>query len=208
MNVDAATEELPLVYVVDDDASVRCALADLLDSVGLETRTFASVEDFRAQEPSDRPGCIVLDIRMPGMSGLEFQRDAGERMPIIFITGHGDVHTSVRAMKAGAIEFLTKPFHDQELLDAITQGIRQDRDRRTHETARRELERRYSSLDDRERQIMDQVVDGLLNKQIAASLGLSEITVKVRRGNIMRKMGAHSLADLVKSAERLRSGRP
>lgn len=205
---DEAANDTPLVYVVDDDASVRCALADLLKSVGLEAQMFASAEEYMARPRSERPGCLVLDIRMPGMSGMEFQREAlrsNETLPIIFITAHGDVQTSVRAMKAGAIEFLTKPFHEQDLLDAIQQGLAQDRARRAQATIRQDLQLRYDSLDAREKQIMMQVADGALNKQTAASLGLSEITIKVRRAQIMRKMHAHSLADLVKMAEKLRT---
>lgn len=203
-----AIEDAPIVYVVDDDDSVRCALADLLGSAGLETQTFASAEAFAASPRPERPACLVLDVRMPGMSGLEFQREltgSQASLPIVFITAHGDIEMSVRAMKAGAIEFLPKPFRDQDLLDAIQEGLSRDRLRRAAALVRQDLQARYDNLDAREKQIMAQVVDGVLNKQIAGALGLSEITVKVRRAQIMRKMHAASLADLVKMAEKLRT---
>lgn len=198
----------PIVYIVDDDPSVRAALADLLGSVGLETQTFPSAEAFAAASRRDAPSCLVLDIRMPGLSGLDFQRELPGRhevLSIIFITAHGDIEMSVRAMKAGAIEFLVKPFRDQDLLDAIQHGLSLDRARRAEAAVRRDLEQRHNSLDAREKQIMAAVVDGVPNKQIATALGLSEITIKVRRGHIMRKMHAQTLADLVKLAEKLRS---
>ncbi len=196
----------PLVIVVDDDASVRAALADLLGSVGLQVRVFGSVQELLAAERVDAPGCLVLDVRMPGQSGLDFQREmagAGIHLPVIFITGHGDIQMSVRAMKAGAIEFLAKPFRDQDLLDAIQLGIEKDRIRRRDAAALAELRDRHASLSPGENAVMARVVSGLLNKQIAAELDVSEITVKVRRGQVMRKMKARSLADLVKIAEKL-----
>ena len=201
-------DEAPIVYVVDDDDSVRCALADLLGSVGLEAQTFASAEAFVASPRAERPSCLVLDIRMSGMNGLDFQREllrSSGSPPIIFITAHGDIQMSVRAMKAGAIEFLPKPFRDQDLLDAIEQGLNRDRIRRAEASIRKDLRARYDTLDAREKQIMAHVVDGLLNKQIAGSLGLSEITIKVRRAKVTQKMRAQSLADLVKMAEKLRA---
>lgn len=200
--------EPPIVYIVDDDASVRAALADLLGSVGLETLTFASAEAFAVARRRDAPSCLVLDIRMSGLSGLDLQRDLlrrGEALSIIFITAHGDIEMSVRAMKAGAIEFLAKPFRDQDLLDAIQHGLSLDRVRRAEAAVRQELQARYDSLDTREKQIMAAVVDGVPNKQIAATLGLQEITIKVRRGHIMRKMRAQTLPDLVKLVEKVRS---
>lgn len=200
--------EPPIVYIVDDDASVRAALADLLGSVGLETLTFASAEAFAVATRRDAPSCLVLDIRMSGLSGLDLQRDLlrrGEMLSIIFITAHGDIEMSVRAMKAGAIEFLAKPFRDQDLLDAIQHGLSLDRVRRAEAAVRQELQARYDSLDTREKQIMAAVVDGVPNKQIAATLGLQEITIKVRRGHIMRKMRAQTLPDLVKLVEKVRS---
>lgn len=197
----------PVVIVIDDDPSVRAALADLLGSVGLQAQLFGSTQEFLRSERIDAPGCLVLDIRMPGQSGLDFQRtmvDADIHLPVIFITGHGDIPMSVRAMKAGAIEFLTKPFRDQDLLDAIQQGIAKDRIRRHEAAAVADLRGRYGSLNEGERAVLARVVSGLLNKQIAADLGVSEITVKVRRSQVMRKMQAKSLADLVKIAEKLR----
>lgn len=199
-------QEQPIVYVVDDDKSVRDSLEDLLASVGLRAMLFASSQEFAQSERTDTPSCLVLDVRMPGLSGLDFQEEMaglGIDIPIVFITGHGDIPMSVRAMKAGAVEFLTKPFRDQDLLDAIQQSLTRDRARRQERRVRAELGRRYASLSDGERDVMDLVVKGLLNKQIAGILEVSEITVKVRRGQVMRKMGADSLADLVRFAERI-----
>jgi len=196
----------PVVFIIDDDSAIRTALKDLLESVGLESRSFASVRDFLASDRGDEPGCLVLDVRMPDQSGLEFQREMtalGIRLPVIFITGHGDIPMSVSAMKAGAIEFLAKPFRDQELLDAIQLGVDRDRRRRQEELALGELRRRFDTLTARERQVMGLVVKGLLNKQAAGELGVSEVTVKVCRGQAMRKMEADSLADLVRMADRL-----
>lgn len=200
------SEEQPLVFVIDDDPSIRDALAGLLRSVGLEARSFGSTREFLQSERPDAPGCLVLDVRLPERSGLDFQRelaDTGIRLPIVFITGHGDIPMSVRALKAGAIEFLTKPFHDQELLDAIQLGIERDRTRRRDAMAVADLQGRLGSLTPREREIMALVVTGRMNKQIAADLEVSEITVKVHRSHVMRKMRAKSLAELVRMADRL-----
>jgi FixJ family two-component response regulator len=196
----------PVVFVVDDDASVRKALEDLLESAGLSVNSFGSVPEFLSCTLPDEPACLVLDVRMPGMSGLDCQREMANsniHIPIVFITAHGDVATSVRAMKAGAIEFLSKPFRDQDLLGAIHDGIERDRARRRSAIAMEDLRQRFSELTEGERKVMKLVVTGLLNKQIAAELGLSEITVKVRRGSLMRKMQARSLADLVRMADKL-----
>ncbi|TWT11428.1 response regulator transcription factor [Reyranella sp. CPCC 100927] len=206
MNPAANDTQAPVVIVIDDDPSVRAALADLLGSVGLQARLFGSPQEFLHSERIDAPGCLVLDVRMPGQSGLDFQRamaDADIHLPVIFITGHGDIAMSVRAMKAGAIEFLTKPFRDQDLLDAIQNGIEKDRVRRRDAALAADLQARHASLTTGERAVMARVVSGLMNKQIAAALDISEITVKVRRGQVMRKMKAKSLADLVKIAEKL-----
>jgi len=196
----------PLVHLVDDDASVRAALEDLLASVGLNVRGFASVAEFLAEPLPDAPGCLVLDVRMPGQSGMEFHRqmrELGIHLPVIFITGHGDIAMGVAAMKQGAIEFLTKPFRDQELLDAIWNGIELDRQRRAQRSALAELRARWDSLNPGEQSVARLVVQGLLNKQIAAELDLSEITIKVRRGHVMRKMQVKSLAELVRVMEKL-----
>jgi FixJ family two-component response regulator len=199
--------EVPaVVFVIDDDPSMRGALEDLIGSVGLQVRPFASPQDFLQSKLPDAPGCLVLDVRLPGMGGLTFQKELarlGVALPIIFITGHGDIPMSVRAMKAGAVEFLTKPFHDQELLDAIHIAIERDRERRREAVLVAELRERYATLTERERQIMTLVVVGRANKQIAAELNLSEMTVKVHRGQVTRKMHAGSLPELVRMADRL-----
>jgi len=195
-----------VVFVIDDDPSMRGALEDLVVSVGLQVRPFASPQDFLQSKRPDAPGCLVLDVRLPGMSGLTFQKELaslGVALPVIFITGHGDIPMSVRAMKAGAVEFLTKPFHDQDLLDAIHTAIERDRERRREAVLVAELRERYATLTERERQIMTLVVVGRANKQIAAELNLSEMTVKVHRGQVMRKMQAGSLPGLVRMADRL-----
>jgi RNA polymerase sigma factor (sigma-70 family) len=199
-------EPQPVVFVVDDDVSVRGALESLLRSIGLTVETFGSTQEFLQSKRPDAPACIVLDVRMPGQSGLEFQRtltSANIQLPIIFISGHGDIPMSVRAMKSGAVEFLAKPLREQELLDAIQLGIGRDRARREAAKDVAELQQRLRSLTPREREILVLVTTGLLNKQIAAQLDLSETTVKVHRGQIMRKMRAHSLVDLVRMADRL-----
>jgi FixJ family two-component response regulator len=198
--------EQSLVFIIDDDPSVRESLESLLRSVGHTVRSFASTREFMLDERLDAPGCLILDIRLPGRSGLEFQRELAEsdiRLPVVFITGHGDVPMSVTAMKAGAIEFLTKPFRDQDLLDAVHRGLELDRDRRTEAAMLAELRQRFDSLTPREREVMALVAAGRLNKQIAAELDLSEITVKVHRAHVMRKMEAKSLPDLVRFADRL-----
>ena len=200
------TEVPPTVFVIEDDPSMRRAVEDLVRSVRLQVRAFASPQEFMESSQRDVPGCLVLDVRLPGMSGLAFQKELvkeGVTLPVIFITGHGDIPMSVRAMKAGAIEFLTKPFHHQELLDAIHAAIERDRATRRETVLITELRNRYATLTERERHIMAFVVKGRANKQIAAELNLSEITVKVHRGQVMRKMMAESLPDLVRMADRL-----
>jgi FixJ family two-component response regulator len=200
------SERPPVVYVIDDDKSVRDALSRLLRSVGLQARAFTSASEFLESDLPDVPSCMVLDVRLQGASGLDFQTElakADVHIPIIFLTGHGDIPMTVRAMKAGAVEFLTKPFRDQDMLDAIQLGLARDRSRRAEEDAISQLKSSFELLTAREQEIMGLVTGGLMNKQIAGDVGISEVTVKMHRGNLMRKMGAKSLAELVRMAEAL-----
>ena len=199
-------EEPSVTFLIDDDASVREGVADLLRSVGLSVQAFGSTQEFLQSKRPDAPGCIVLDVRLPGASGLEFQRtlaQAGILLPVVFISGHGDISMSVRAIKSGAIEFLTKPLREQELLDAVQAGIERDKARRQQASLIAELQDRFATLTSREREVVALVVSGRPNKQIAYQLKLSEMTVKVHRSQIMRKMRAKSLVDLVRMADRL-----
>jgi FixJ family two-component response regulator len=199
-------EQQSAVFVVDDDAAVRESLSSLFRSVGLQVKAFSSASEFLQSKLPDCPSCLVLDIRLPGVSGLDFQSDlakANIEIPIVFMTGHGDIPMTVRAMKAGAVEFLTKPFRDQDMLDAVQVGHQRDRRRRDMEQSTSKLKSTYETLTPREKEIMGLVTAGLMNKQIAGEIDVSEITVKVHRGSVMRKMGARSLADLVRMAESL-----
>jgi len=196
----------PIVFVIDDDTSMRTALSNLIRSVGLRVEVFASAPDFLATKRTDGPSCLILDVRLPGVSGLEFQAElanANSVIPIIFITGHGDVPMSVKAMKGGAVEFLTKPFRDQDLLDAVHVALERSKSTQESEKAVVDLRAKFDALTHREKEVMEWVTGGLPNKQVAAELGVTEITIKVHRGNVMRKMEAKSLADLVRMADTL-----
>jgi FixJ family two-component response regulator len=197
----------PVVYVIDDDASLRGALDSLFRSVGLACRTYDSTKAFLDAELADAPGCIVVDVRLPGMSGLEFQEhvsEVGLNLPLVLMTGHGDIPMSVRAMKAGAVDFLPKPFRDQDMLDAVGRAIERDRARRAADSDVAQVRNRFGTLSPREREVMLLVTTGKMNKQVAGDLGISEITVKIHRGAAMRKMGARTLVELVRMAEMLK----
>jgi FixJ family two-component response regulator len=199
-------EEQPIVIVIDDDDLVREAVCDLLRSIGLPTKPFASVPEFLKSKLPDGPSCLVLDVRLPGLSGLDFQSELNKlniQIPIVFMTGHGDIPMTVRAMKGGAVDFLSKPFRDQDMLDAVQAAIERDRTRRQSATSTLKLRSAFDSLTSREQEIMGFVTAGLMNKQIANEIGVSEVTVKFHRGNLMRKMGAKSVAELVRMAEAL-----
>jgi len=198
--------KLPTVFIIDDDASVRQSIQDLVESVGIDAKAFASAQEFLSYERREGPSCLVLDVRLPGMSGLDLQSKLSHdkfQLPIIFITGHADIPMTVKAMKSGAVEFLTKPFREQDLLDAIQRSLTHERLRQAENHVLVELKDKYATLTPRERDVMSLVVSGMLNKQIAAELGASETTVKIHRGNVMRKMQANSLPDLVRIADKL-----
>ena len=202
-----SVRDVPTVFIIDDDAGVRESIQDLVESVELHAESFATAQEFLASKRQDGPSCLVLDVRLPDTSGLDLQQKlsrAGVRIPIIFITGHADIPMTVRAMKSGAVEFLTKPFREQDLLDVIHRALKRDREVRERQRQLAELQDRYSTLSARERDVMSLVVSGLLNKQIAAELGASETTVKTHRGHVMQKMQAKSLPDLVRMADRLK----
>ena len=202
---------VPTVFIIDDDHGMRQAVQDLVESVGLRAESFATGQEFLCRQPSSEPSCLVLDVRLPQMSGLDFQHlltENGIQIPIIFITAHGDVPMSVRALKSGAVDFLTKPFRDQELLDAIQHALQRDRAAREQQTEVRDLDGRYRSLTNREREVFGFVLSGLLNKQIASEIGASEATVKIHRGNLMQKMQAGSLIELVRMADKLKPALP
>ena len=206
-----ASEDTPIVHIIDDDDSVRLMLDSLLRSVRFNVRTFSSTQEFLKADSLGAPGCIVLDIRLPGINGLDFQeqlQELGIRLPVVLMTGHADIPMSVRGMKAGAVDFLPKPFRDQDMIDAVTTAINRDRMRRTNEAWAIAAAKRYATLSSREREVMMSVTSGKLNKQVAGELGLSEITVKMHRGAVMRKMEARSLADLVRTADTIKNGAP
>jgi len=198
---------VPTVFIIDDDRGVRQSIQDLVESVGLHCESFATTQDFLGSQRADGPSCLVLDVRLPGMSGLDFQRNLAEKgihIPVIFVTGHGDIPMTVQAMKSGAVEFLTKPFRDQDLLDAIQQALQRDRTSREQQREIDDLRKRYGTLTAREREVMGLVVSGMLNKQIAAELGASETTVKMHRGRVMQKMRAGSVVELLRMADKIR----
>jgi len=202
---------VPTVFIIDDDRGMRQSIQDLVESVGMRAESFASGEEFLRRKRSNDPSCLVLDVRLPQMSGLDFQRqlaETGVRIPIIFVTAHGDVPMSVRALKSGAVEFLTKPFRDQDLLDAIQQALQRDRAARERQAEIHDLQERYRTLTAREREVMTLVVSGMLNKQIASEIGASEATVKIHRGHVMQKMQAGSVVDLLRMADKLKPSLP
>jgi len=206
-----ASEDTPIVHIIDDDDSVRLMLDSLLRSVRFNVRTYESTQELLKVDSLGAPGCIVLDIRLPGINGLDFQeqlQELGIRLPVVLMTGHADIPMSVRGMKAGAVDFLPKPFRDQDMIDAVTTAINRDRMRRTNEAWAIAAAKRYATLSSREREVMMSVTSGKLNKQVAGELGLSEITVKMHRGAVMRKMEARSLADLVRTADTIKNGAP